>query len=141
MDICIDFDGTCVTHEFPKVGQDINAVPVLKELVENGHNLILFTMRSNKHDNKEAPVCVPQVNNGNFLDDAVNWFKQNEIPLYGIQANPSQHSWTTSPKAYGQLYIDDAALGCPLVYPKNGKPYVDWACIRENLINLNIIKV
>jgi hydroxymethylpyrimidine pyrophosphatase-like HAD family hydrolase len=46
MIIAIDFDGTCVTHEFPKVGKDINAVPVLKALVENGHQLVLFTMRS-----------------------------------------------------------------------------------------------
>jgi len=30
MDIVIDFDGTVVTHEFPKVGRDIGAVPVLK---------------------------------------------------------------------------------------------------------------
>lgn len=34
MVIAVDFDGTCVTHEFPKVGKDIGAVPVLKELVE-----------------------------------------------------------------------------------------------------------
>lgn len=36
MDICIDFDGTCVTHEFPKVGKNIGAEIVLKELVGNG---------------------------------------------------------------------------------------------------------
>lgn len=57
MDICIDFDGTCVMHEFPEVGQDIGAVPVLKKLVEAGHNLILFTMRSDvvqpKSDDKD----------------------------------------------------------------------------------------
>jgi hypothetical protein len=29
MYIVIDFDGTCVAHEFPKVGKDIGAVPVL----------------------------------------------------------------------------------------------------------------
>ena len=28
--IAIDFDGTVVTHEYPKVGRDIGAVPVLK---------------------------------------------------------------------------------------------------------------
>jgi hypothetical protein len=28
--IAVDFDGTCVTHEYPKVGRDIGAVPVLK---------------------------------------------------------------------------------------------------------------
>ncbi len=31
MDFCIDFDGTCVTHLFPKVGKDIGAAPVLRE--------------------------------------------------------------------------------------------------------------
>ena len=37
MILAVDFDGTCVTHEFPEVGRDIGAVPVLKELVEKGH--------------------------------------------------------------------------------------------------------
>lgn len=40
MKIAIDFDGTCVYHEFPKVGGDIGAVPVLKRLVEEGHQLV-----------------------------------------------------------------------------------------------------
>ncbi len=140
MDICVDFDGTCVTHEFPKVGKDIGAAPVLRDLVNNGHNLILFTMRSNKHDNTVGPVCVPQANNGNFLDDAINWFKENEIPLYGIQSSPSQREWTTSPKAYGQLYIDDAAFGCPLVKDSHAKPYVDWDVARYYLIKEGILK-
>jgi hypothetical protein len=139
MEICIDFDGTCVTHEFPKVGKDIGAVPVLKELVENGHKLILFTMRSDKHDNKGFSSCVPQIHNGNFLTDAVNWFKQNDIPLHGIQINPQQTEWTTSPKAYGQLYIDDAALGCPLISGRHERPYVCWTSVREWLIGMNII--
>ena len=48
MIISIDFDGTCVTHEFPLIGKDIGAVPILKKLVQRGHQLILFTMRSDK---------------------------------------------------------------------------------------------
>lgn len=28
--IGIDFDGTVVTHDFPKIGKDIGAVPVLR---------------------------------------------------------------------------------------------------------------
>lgn len=139
MEIAIDFDGTCVTHEFPKVGKDIGAVSVLKELAGNGHKLILFTMRSNCKDNKGFCDEVPKIHNGDFLDDAVNWFKDNEIPLYGIQCNPSQLSWTTSPKCYAKLYIDDAALGCPLVYPKDGKPYVNWTKVREILVEQEII--
>jgi len=127
MVICVDFDGTCVTHEFPRVGKDIGSVPVLKELIENGNKLVLFTMRSNRP-------------NGKFLDDAVNWFSNNDIPLYGIQQNPSQSQWTSSPKAYGEVYIDDAALGCPLVYPGGTeKPYVDWNKARKMLIEIGAI--
>lgn len=57
MIIAVDFDGTCVTHDFPRVGKDIGAVPVLKELVECGHKLILHTMRdakSNTHTLQDA---------------------------------------------------------------------------------------
>lgn len=140
MEICIDFDGTCVTHEFPKVGQDIGAVPVLKELVKNGHNLILFTMRSDKNDNIGYSVEIPEIHNGNFLTDAIEWFKSNDIPLYGIQTNPQQIEWTTSPKAYGQLYIDDAAYGCPLIHGKHNRPYVCWDTVREGLVNMKLIR-
>ena len=45
MYIAVDFDGTCVTHEYPKVGKDIGAAPVLKKLIKEGHQLILHTMR------------------------------------------------------------------------------------------------
>jgi hypothetical protein len=141
MDICVDFDGTCVAHEFPGRGKDISAVPVLKELVANGHNLILFTMRSNVTDNQGFSEEVPEVHNGAFLDDAVNWFKENEIPLHGIQENPQQKQWTTSPKAYGQLYIDDAALGTPLIHGDHKRPYVCWKSVREYLVERNIIKI
>lgn len=140
MDICIDFDGTCTTHDFPRIGKEIGSAPILRELVLNGHDLILFTMRSDidkvKIPNGSNLCDIP----GNYLTDAVNWFKANDIPLYGIQSNPSQHSWTSSPKAYGHLYIDDAAIGCPLVYPLEGRPYVDWVKIRKMLIEMKLIK-
>ncbi|HOD89171.1 MAG TPA: hypothetical protein PKN53_09235 [Bacteroidales bacterium] len=147
--ICIDFDGTCVTHEFPKVGKDIGAVPVLKKLIESGHQLVLFTMRSDIV-NPTGEDNELHLESGNYLTDAVNWFKENEIPLYGIQTNPTQHTWTTSPKAYAQLYIDDAALGCPLLYGNFGengegfyfdKPQVDWEKVKDILIKNGIINV
>jgi len=118
MKIAIDFDGTCVTHEYPNIGRDIGAVPVLKKLVAAGHLLILNTMRCGKE-----------------LKEAVDWFKENGIPLYGVNKDPKQREWTRSPKVYANLYIDDAALGCPLIWPvkgflpgedKSGRPYVDW---------------
>ena len=134
MDIVIDFDGTCVTHDFPRVGKDIGAEPVLIKLVKHGHRLVLFTMRSNlkestyRNQGREVPP-------GNYLDDSVNWFVERNIELYGIQRNPSQDSWTDSPKAYGQLIIDDAALGCPLVFDDNlsERPFVDWQAVEDML--------
>lgn len=139
MTIAIDFDGTCVTHEFPRVGQDIGAAPVLRKLVEAGHDLILYTMRSNVTDNTGYSDDVPEVHNGNFLDDAIKWFDNNGIPLYGVNHNPQQDSWTSSPKAYAQMYIDDAALGCPLWYGDHERPYVDWKRVEQLLITKGVI--
>lgn len=129
--IGLDFDGTCVTHEFPKIGQDIGAVPVLKELVAAGHKLILWTMRSDREalgpfgDYSQGPK-------GDYLSEAVAWFQGHEIPLYGIQHNPEQDSWTRSPKAYCNIYIDDASLGAPLIYPEGGRPHIDWKAVRAH---------
>lgn len=131
MEICIDFDGTCVTHEYPKIGKDIGAVPVIKRLIEAGHKLILFTMRC---DFEEFEGC-------NYLTYAVNWFKANDIELYGINENPSQKEWTKSPKAYGHLYIDDAALGCPIKVNKelSDRPFVDWESVESELKKIGIL--
>jgi len=141
MTINIDFDGTCVTQDFPKVGKEIGAVPVLKRLVENGHQLILFTMRSDRKDKKETNDPTIQDVTGEFLTDAVNWFKKHNIPLYGIQTNPTQHNWTTSPKSYAELMIDDSSLGCPLKYDLNlsNRPFVDWEKVEGWLENNNIL--
>jgi len=150
MIIAVDFDGTCVTHEFPKVGKDIGAEPVLKELIANGHKLILWTMRSDEHPQElksyDKEIILQM---GMYLSDAELWFKERGIELWGVQSNPEQSSWTKSPKAYAHLYIDDAALGCPLTYPKPQgdypdalnfeRPHVDWAKVREYCIENGLI--
>lgn len=141
MIIAIDFDGTCVTHEFPKVGKDIGAAPVLKELVKNGHQLILFTMRSDIV-NPTGEDNELHLESGNYLSDALEWFRVNDIPLFGIQTNPTQRTWTTSPKAYAQLYIDDAALGCPTKFDPTicARGFVDWDKVKEKLRHINLIE-
>lgn len=146
MIIAIDFDGTCVTHEFPKVGKEIGAPEVLKKLVENGHQLVLWTMRSDrgsgtvdKNITDEDPGIYPKYSN--YLTQAVEWFKKHGIPLYGIQSNPTQREWTDSPKAYAHLYIDDSALGIPLKYESGeSRPYVDWEKVKHLLVNMGYIK-
>lgn len=128
--IVLDFDATCVKHDYPNGPDNLpipHAVPVIKELVDNGHKIVLFTMR-----------CDVAVAKGIFksgLADAVAWFKAHDIPLYGIQTNPTQSQWTLSPKAYGDLIIDDTALGCPTM-KMDGVDYevVDWIKVRELLV-------
>jgi hypothetical protein len=142
MTICVDFDGTCVTHDFPRIGKDIGAVEVLRALTDVGHRLILFTMRSDvDKPTSDDPKIIPI--GGNYLTDAVNWFTDNEIPLWGIQKNPNQSTWTHSPKAYADLYIDDAGLGCPLsINPElSHRPYVNWIEIRKILEEMLLIPI
>ena len=139
MTIAIDFDGTCVTHEFPKVGKDIGAIPVLKKLLEAGHKLILFTMRSDIEEVTSDDYNIHK-QGGQYLTEAINWFKENDIELYGINENPTQKTWTKSQKCYAELYIDDAALGCPLICSEiSNRPYADWNTIEFLLIQNNII--
>lgn len=73
---------------------------------------------------------------GDLLDEAVNWFAYNGIELYGVNKNPEQYKWTSSPKVFASIYIDDAALGVPLKLDEDGtisRPYVDWNRLRELL--------
>ncbi len=116
--IAVDFDGTCVTHEYPYMGVEVGAVPVLKELTDRGYRIILYTMRS-----------------GKLEKEAVEWFKRNGIPLFAVNSNPEQKKWTKSNKVYADLYIDDNALGCPLKKdPNSTRNYVDWERVREWLV-------
>lgn len=122
--IAVDFDGTCVTHDYPYMGRDIGAVPVLKELIAEGHKLILYTMRS-----------------GKLEKDALEWFKKNDIKLFAVNENPEQKKWSKSPKVYADLYIDDAAIGCPLKYSEaSTKPFIDWVTLRELLVKEGFLK-
>jgi hypothetical protein len=129
MVIAIDFDGTCVTHEYPNVGKEIGAVPVLKDLVAAGHKLILFTMRSNKPG--ISPITKVITPGG--LQDAIDWFDKHGITLFAIQQEPNQHTWTESPKCWANYMIDDIAIGTPLIEEPGYKPYVDWVEMRQML--------
>ena len=124
--IAVDFDGTVVTHEYPDIGSEIpNCVTVLRRLNKSGAKLILWTMRSNE-----------------FLQSAIDWFAERDIELWAVNENPQQKSWTESPKAYAQLYIDDAALGCPLQKPfLGGRNYADWYAIEKILEEAGYLQI
>ena len=125
--IVLDFDGTVVKHAYPAVGEDIGAVPVLKRLVANGCNLLLSTMRS--HDSAGVDTLQP----------ALDWFEARGLPLYGVNENPTQKEWTSSPKVYGNLYIDDGALGAPLKVDAKGYAYMDWDKVAKHLYYMGLL--
>lgn len=116
--IAVDFDGTCVEHNYPAIGMDVEgAVDVLRELNKHGHRIILNTMRS-----------------GQRLEAAVRWFRDRKIELWAVNRNPEQEQWTTSPKVYADIYIDDSALGCPLIFLEGvRRPVVNWSKVRQLL--------
>ena len=46
MRIAVDFDGTIVEHRYPEIGKEIPfAVATLKQLIREGHLLILWSVR------------------------------------------------------------------------------------------------
>jgi len=116
--IGLDFDGTVVTHEFPKIGKDLPyCLETLKKITSQGGKIVLITMRS-----------------GRTLAEAVAYFSYHDIPLYGVNSNPRQEYYSKSPKIYANIYIDDAALGCPLVFSDlSTKAYVDWLQVQKHL--------
>lgn len=125
--IAIDFDNTLVNDLYPEIGLTLNAESVLQELVENGHKLILWTLRS-----------------GKYLEDSVNWCKKKGIELYGVNENPDFEHDGNSRKIFFDLVIDDKSPGIPVAAfydaPRSRiQRVVDWNLIREELKKLNLL--
>jgi hydroxymethylpyrimidine pyrophosphatase-like HAD family hydrolase len=69
--IAVDFDGTIVDHEYPKIGKEkLFAFRTLKELEKQGARIILWTFRAGKE-----------------LDEAVEYCRQNGIEFYAVNKN------------------------------------------------------
>ena len=99
--IAVDFDGTIVTHKYPDIGELVPyAKQVINMLVNNGNKVFLWTMRCHKKDR-------------DVLDEASQFLKDNNINIELLNKSPAQFS--DSPKQYANIYIDDAAIGIPLI--------------------------
>lgn|SRR5574344_476741 len=108
MKIAVDFDGTIVTHEYPKIGRDIPfAIETLKMLQKEQHQLILWTVRE-----------------GDLLQEAVDYCKNHGLEFYAVNASypgETTESAHYSRKIKADMYIDDTSVG--------GLP--DWGIIYE----------
>ncbi|MBI5538562.1 MAG: hydrolase [Bacteroidia bacterium] len=117
MKIAVDFDGTIVEHEYPKIGEEkLFAIETLKQIQKQGHQLILWTFRT-----------------GSELKDAVEFCKKRGLEFYAVNNNyPEEVYDSTIPrKINADLFIDDRNFG----------GFVDWSVIwqsfsKESLDNL-----
>ena len=93
---------------------------------------MLWTMRGTRPQNDRATLL-----------EAVEWFNRNDVPLWGINQNPSQiaSGWSNSNKQYANLYIDDAALGAPLKRDNelSDRPFIDWVEVERQLTEHGIL--
>ena len=113
--IAVDFDGTIVDHRFPEIGAAVfGALDWLRKWSKEPRiELMLWTMRSNGQDGR------------NYLFEAVEWC--HERGVYFAHVNHAPQEWTSSPKLFADVYIDDAAAGVPVLHPCDFKrPVVDW---------------
>ncbi len=95
--IAVDFDGTIVEHEYPKIGKEkLFAFQTLRELEKLGVRLILWTFRTGKE-----------------LDDAIDYCRLNGIEFYAVNKNYPEEVFdeTVSRKIDADIYIDDKNIG------------------------------
>lgn len=100
MIIAVDFDGTIVEHRFPAIGHERpGAFAVLKQLANEGHRLILWTVRE-----------------GEALEDAVEYCRVRGLHFDSVNSNVPQNAMMDgfkplSGKVKADIYIDDRNLG------------------------------
>lgn len=95
--IAVDFDGTIVEDEYPKIGKpNIFAFETMKKLQNKGHRLILWTYRYGKE-----------------LEDAVAFCKENGITFYAVNKSFPEEQFDPkySRKINADLFIDDRNIG------------------------------
>lgn len=99
MTIAVDFDGTIVEHCYPHIGKEKPfAVQTLKQLIADGHQLILWSVRE-----------------GRLLDEAVEWCKNHGLEFYAVNKDYPEEERDKnnhySRKLKADCWIDDRNIG------------------------------
>ena len=111
MTIAVDFDGTIVEHAYPAIGKELPfATATLRQLIKDGHQLILWSVRE-----------------GKLLEEAVKWCEERGVHFYAVNQDLGEDDLNMQDKRFYsrklkvQLFIDDRNLG--------GLP--DWGVIYQ----------
>lgn len=98
MVIAVDFDGTIVEHRYPEIGKEIPfATGTLRQLIADGHELILWTVRE-----------------GDLLRDAVEYCRKRGVVFFAVNRDFEEEDGTNSDfsrKIRADLFIDDRNVG------------------------------
>lgn len=124
-----------------RVWQETPSRPASLDLLRSRFIVLRRVVCGREQEDQASWTSFGDRKDASVLQEAVEWFKERDIPLYGINENPDQHSWTTSPKAYGHICIDDNCLGVPLKGPNllSHRPYVNWDAVRLALTERNTL--
>jgi hypothetical protein len=126
MRVAVDFDGTIVDHQYPRIGPLVpESIEWLQKWQSHGIQLILWTMRS-----------------GEKLAEAVQFCEDHGIFFDSVNKGIGDREWTDSPKAYAHIYVDDAAFGCPLRPSSQAKinPQVDWDIVGPAIMKIKNVE-
>ena len=111
MTIAVDFDGTIVEHAYPAIGKELPfATATLRQLIRDGHQLILWSVRE-----------------GKLLEEAVKWCEERGVHFYAVNKDLGEDDLNMQDKRFYsrklkvQMFIDDRNLG--------GLP--DWGVIYQ----------
>ena len=99
MTIAVDFDGTIVTHEYPRIGEELPfATETLKMLIRDGHRLIMWSVRE-----------------GSLLQEAIDWCRERGVEFYAANLDYPEETRHNNPhysrKLKVDMFIDDCSLG------------------------------
>jgi hydroxymethylpyrimidine pyrophosphatase-like HAD family hydrolase len=96
MIIAIDFDGTIVEHDYPRIGKiRENARVSINMLKALGNTVIIWTCRYKKRD----------------LYNMISWLQENNISYDYVNCNHPGIDFYPEPKIYADIYIDDRQVG------------------------------
>ena len=96
MILAVDFDGTIVEHDYPRIGKPIPfAIETLLQLQKDGHTLLLWTVRD-----------------GDLLQEAINYVEKNGVKFFAYNKNyPEEDVVNASRKLNADIFIDDRNVG------------------------------
>ncbi len=132
MKVYLDFDGTVVEHNYPKIGAyNPLSMEVVKKLQNAGHEIVLNTFRVEFRNHSEQEAL-----------DYVNkdGFKLKKIRCTSFKIIPEHYNIK---KAIDRnvLFIDDASIGTPLIDSISTKgKMVDWVFLDKEFKKYGLYK-